>query len=485
MAKKPEYEYEQMCLDIIDAVGGKANIANVFHCVTRLRIVPVNRDKVDMDKLQSVKGIMKVVESSGQLQCVVGTDVPDVYNEFIEISGVTAGGSVDADLADTAADVAGGDGGEKKGALATIGGVINMGLNTLASCVTPAIYAIVLGGMLQGVNALLSALGIISSSSDVYMIIDCMGQAPFYFMPFLIGYAAAKRFNVKEVFGITIAGILMYSTIQSPADGVTSYQFFIINIPCYNYKGSIFPVILSVWIFSVIFHFIDKRMPKNLRIVFSGALSMLIAGPLFLGFAAPIGNWIASVMTGGFQWLFTNTGPFAGALFCGIIPLTIIFGIKGWSAVELVNIETLGYDYMLPNFFYSNLAVSGAVLGWAMKQPASEQKSTAISTGLVCILGITEPALYGIALPEKRPLYSCMAGGACAGALAVILGVVTYSFSMPGITSIATYIDDGNNFLMLLIVMAVAWVVSFLLSYFWTPKKEAETTDAPAVEAAK
>ena len=211
-------------------------------------------------------------------------------------------------------------------------------------------------------------------------------------------------------------------------------------------------------------------MPKNLKIVFSGALSFLIAAPLFLGFAAPVGNWIAVGMTGAFAWLFTNVGPLAGALFCGIIPLTIIFGIKGWSAVELQNLANLGYDYMLPNFFYSNLAVSGAVLAYALKLKPGEQKSAAVSTGLVCILGITEPALYGIALPEKRPLYAAMAGGAIAGAAAMLLGVVTYSFSMPGITSIATYMDEGNNFLLLLVVMAVAWASSFAISFVVTKK---------------
>ena len=213
-------------------------------------------------------------------------------------------------------------------------------------------------------------------------------------------------------------------------------------------------------------------MPKNLRIVFSGALSFLISAPLFLGFAAPLGNWIAKGMTGGFAWLFTHAGPFAGALFCGIIPLTIIFGIKGWSAVELQNLEVLGHDYMLPNFFYSNLAVSGAVLAWALKQKPSEQRSAAISTGLVCILGITEPALYGIALPEKKPLYAAMAGGAIAGASAMLMGVVTYAFSMPGITSIATYVDGGNNFFKLLIVMAIAWVSSFVISFAMNKKEQ-------------
>lgn len=410
-------EYTQLCTEILDAVGGSKNIKNVFHCITRLRIVPVNRDAVDMDKLSKVSGILKVVESSGQIQCVIGTTVPEVYEEFLAMSGVATGGAVEAEPATD--DVP-----EKKP------NIITRGLNTLASCVTPGLYAIVAGGMIKGIVSLLTAIGLVSSKSDIITVLNAVGDAPFYFMPFIIGYAAAKRFKVKEIFGIMTAGILMYSTFLSPKEGITGYAFGPINIPAYNYKGSIFPVILSVWIFSIIFHLIDKHMPKNLRIVFSGAL------------------------------------------FCGIIPLTIIFGIKGWSAVELQNLEVLGHDYMLPNFFYSNLAVSGAVLAWALKQKPSEQRSAAISTGLVCILGITEPALYGIALPEKKPLYAAMAGGAIAGASAMLMGVVTYAFSMPGITSIATYVDGGNNFFKLLIVMAIAWISGFVISFVMNKKEQ-------------
>ncbi len=453
-----KYEYGAMCTEILQAVGGTNNIKNVFHCVTRLRIVPVNRDLVDLDKLNSVKGLLKVIESSGQLQCVVGTTVAEVYGDFLEVSGFKAGGEAAPETSDSSSK-------EKKPNL------ITQGLNTLASCVTPGLYSIVAGGMIKGIISLITAIGLVSSKSDIITVLNAVGDAPFYFMPFTIGYAAAKRFKVKEIFGIMIAGILMYSTFLSPAEGVTGYSFGLFSIPAYNYKGSIFPVILSVWIFSMFFHFIDKRMPKNLRIVFSGSLSFLIAAPLFLGFAAPLGNWIAVVMTGTFKWLFTNAGPFAGALFCGIVPLTIIFGIKGWSAVELQNLATLGYDFMLPNFFYSNLAVSGAVLARALRMKPGEQKSAAVSTGLVCILGITEPALYGIALPEKKPLYAAMAGGAVAGALAMILGVVTYAFSMPGITSIATYMDSGNNFLLLLVVMATAWLSSFAICFALTKKE--------------
>lgn len=455
---KKNYEYEKLCLEILEAVGGRENIRAVFHCATRLRITPVNYDKVDVETLKKVKGLLQVVESSGQIQCVIGTHVQDVYLEFIEIADIKQEGEAAEVKTDTVQ--------EKKPNL------ITRGLNTLSSCVSPGLYAIVAGGMVKGFVSLFTALNWVSASSDIIKVLNAIGDAPFYFMPFIVGYNASKRFKIKEVFGIMIAGILMYSTFLSPAEGITGYDFGLFNIPAFNYKGSIFPVILSVWIFSVIYHFIDKHMPKNLRIVFSGSLSFLIAAPLFLAFAAPIGNWIAVGMTTAFAWLFTNAGPFAGALFCGIIPLTIIFGIKGWSAIELQNIATLGYDYMLPNFFYSNLAISGAMIGYALKMKPSEQRSAAFSTGLVCILGITEPALYGYALPEKKPLYAGMIGGAIAGACAMLLSVVTYAFSMPGITSIATYMDSGNNFMKLLVVMAIAWISSFVVSFVLTKKKE-------------
>lgn len=445
-----QLEYEELCEDILEAVGGLNNIQTVFHCITRLRIVPNDKTKVDFERLRANDGILKVLDSSGQVQCVIGTHVPEVYVEFLEVSGFKPD-----DVEETPA--------KTDDSNATKNPILKL-LNTIAACVTPGLYAIVAGGMIKGIISLIVALGLLSSKSEIITILTVIGDAPFYFMPFTVGWAAAKRFRVKEIFGIMTAGILLYPTIMSPAEGVKGYQFIAFNIPAYNYKASIFPVIISVWLFSIVFHFIDRRMPTNLKIVFSGALSFLISAPLFLGFGAPLGNFVASSITGAFGWLFTNVGVLAGALFCGFIPFIVIFGIKGWSAIELQNLSTLGYDYMLPNFFYSNLAISGAVLAYAFHLKSGKERSAAISTGLMCILGITEPALYGIALPEKKPLVGAMIGGALAGAVAMILGVVTYAFSMPGITSIATYMNSTTNFVLLLVVMLIAWVSGFVVS---------------------
>ena len=327
--------------------------------------------------------------------------------------------------------------------------------------------------MLKGVTATIIALGWLASKDPNIVVLNAIADAPFYFMPFVIGYSSANRFKINPAFGLCVAAMIMYPTFMSNADGLKSLPLLFFSIPIINYKNTIFPVILGVWVFSLIFKFIDKHIHKNIRIVFSGFLTFLIAGPIILAFVAPLGNWIGVGMATFFGTFFTSAGPLAGAVFCGIIPLTIIFGIKGWSVVELDNLNHLGYDYMLPNFFYSNLAVSGAVLAASLKlRKGTSKKSTAVSTGLLAILGVTEPALYGIAVPMKTPLYASMAGGAIAGAVAMLLSVHTYAFSMPGITSIATYVDGSSNFFMLLITMAVAWAAGFAISYAIT-KKEA------------
>jgi PTS system beta-glucosides-specific IIC component len=471
-------EYEELCQNILEHVGGSDNINQAFHCITRLRLIVKDKSKVDFDALKQVEGVLQVLDAAGQVQVVIGTQVEAVYHEFCEVAGIPEGGGVDVDYdpgKDDEGDIltqtmSGNSDSAKSGRFSWVTRL----LDALAAIVTPALYGIIAGGMLKGVTATIVAFGWLTSKDPNIVVLNAIADAPFYFMPFVIGYSSANRFKIDPAFGLCVAGMIMYPTFMSNADGLTSLPFLFFSIPIVNYKNTIFPVILGVWVFSLIFKLIDKHIHKNVRIVFSGFLTFLVAGPVILAFVAPLGNWIGVGMAAFFGTLFTVAGPLAGALFCGIIPLTIIFGIKGWSVVELDNLNRLGYDYMLPNFFYSNLAVSGAVLAASLKlKQGSSRKSTAVSTGLLAILGVTEPALYGIAVPMKMPLYASMAGGAIAGAVATLLSVRTYAFSMPGITSIATYVDGGSNFFMLLITMAVAWASSFAISYVLTKKEAA------------
>lgn len=461
-------EYEKMCREILEDVGGKENISDVYHCITRLRVVVKDLKKVDFEKLKKVEGLLTVKTVDNQVQCVVGPGVDQVYQEFCEIGGFEQKAEVAADPEDEG-DVLSSISKNQKKATNPVMAL----LNTLSAVVTPSLYGIIAGGMLKGLSATLTATGLVASDTAFIQVLDVVADAPFYFMPFFIAYAAAKRFKINEAFGLMMAGVLMYPTILNKTIADTIYLFGVLPIPCNNYKGTIFPALLSVWFLSVVFHFIDKRIHKRVRVVFSGMLSFLIAAPISLIVFAPIGNYIATVLTNAVYNLYQISGPVAGFVFGAIIPLTIIFGIKGWSAIELNNLEVLGYDFMLPNFFYSNLAVSGATLAASRKIKSPVDKANATSTGLLAILGITEPALYGIGIRYKTPLYAAMIGGGCGGCVAAILGVKIYAFVMPGITSIAAYFDSTGNFFRLLIAMAVSWAVSFAAGWIMT-RKDAE-----------
>lgn len=452
--------YEKLCNEILQAIGGKENVSQAFHCITRLRVIPRDRSKIDFSALEKIDGIIRVMDSQGQIQMVIGTHVNEVYEEFCEIGGFEEHDEVDADPDDLKTEM------KQKGQQL---GIISRLLDTLAAIVTPALWAIVAGGMIKGVSSTITAFGWLAADDPVITVLGVLGDAPFYFMPFLIGYTSAKRFKINESFGLMIAGALMYPTILSPAEGAETLRFIFFDIPCTSYKGQIFPIILSVWVFALVFKLINRYIPKNVRIVFSAMFAFLIAGPIILGFVAPITFYATNVIISAVQWLFDFSGPLAGGIFCGIIPLTIIFGVKGWSVIELANQAQLGYDFVMPHFFFSNLAVSGATIAASLKFHGNK-RSGAFSTGCLGILGVTEPALYGYAVPAKAPLFCAMVGGAVSGALAMVLGVRIYAFVMPGITSIPAYIDNGNNVWMMIISGIVAWVVSFALSYIFTKK---------------
>lgn len=470
---------EEMSRIILQLVGGKSNIDGAYHCITRLRLNVKDLTKVNIKKLKEIDGVLTIQVIDNQVQIVIGPEVEHIYTTFCKIAKLEQQAPIDADEDRTInpAKKNNLDNGDEITAIATKNAKKNAKnpitklLNTLAAIVTPSLNAIIAGGMLKGVSATLTALNLMSANDSFIQILNIVADAPFWFLPFMIGYAAAKRYKVSGYYGLMMAGTLMYPTIVNGSAKTGAGLFFLgMKVPFFNYKASIFPVLLSVWIFSLIFHWINKWMPRKIQIVFTGMLAFLITTPIALIALAPLGNYIAVGLTTAVTMLYAFSAPIAGALFCGFIPLTIIFGIKGWSAVELSNLNILHYDFMLPNFFFSNLAVSGATLAAAYRMKKGSDKSAATSTGLLAILGITEPALYGIDVPYKKPLWASMIGGAIGGCVAASLGVKTFAFAMPGITSIATYVDNGNNLFLTVVAMLVSWVAGFIVEWILTIK---------------
>ena len=211
--------------------------------------------------------------------------------------------------------------------------------------------------------------------------------------------------------------------------------------------------------------------------MFSGTISFIVFMPLLLGFIAPLGNWCGEALSTVIMNLFNVAGPLAGALFTGVLPLIIMAGMH-WALdpVQLQNFATFGYDVLMPAFLVSNFAVAGATIAASFKLRDTAKHPAAFSNGALGILGITEPALYSVDVVYRQPLVGAIVGGAAGGAAYMLLGVKCYVYSMPGVFSLAAYIDGGPNLVLAVVSIAIAFAVGFAYAFIMTKdtQKEAE-----------
>ena len=449
-------KYQKLCDDIL-AVVSKDNIQDVFCCITRLRLIVKDKSAVDVGKLEGIKGIIQVKETGNQLQLVIGTHVRDVYEDFCSITGFTEKASI-------------GDDETPKNQ----GSIASRVLDVISSIILPILPAFITGGMIKSLVLILTTFNMAPSTSGAVAVLNAIGDAPFYFLPFLVGMTTAKRFRLNQAFGVMIAGCLMAPTFINQTMG-EDIRFLFFSIPSFSYASSMLPTALSVIAFSYLFRLVDKHIPTNFRIIFSGFISFTLFMPILLAVVAPLGNYCGEAMSSGIVALFDAAGPLAGALVSGLMPLMVMAGMHtALFPFMLQNITDLGFDPLIVTGLVSNFAVAGAVLGAAFKLKNAHARSEAIPGGILGILGVTEPALYGVAVKYHKPLMSSIIGGAIGGALYMLLGVRSYVFAAPNIFMLAGFIDKSNNLLFCVIVLIVTFIASFAVSYFWMRGNEDE-----------
>lgn len=452
-------KYEKLCNEVLGIIK-KENIQDVFYCVTRLRIVVKNKEEVNKEALNDIDGIIQVKEVGNQFQLVIGSHVKDVYNEFCEISGFTSDDeSVDEDVQSSASNASGGSIGARF-------------LGTLSSIFLPLLPVLIAGGMLKSFVIILTSFHLIADTDGVVTVLNAIGDAPFYFLPFMVGYTTAKRFKVNEMYGLMIAGVLLYPTFMNQLAG-ESIKFLFFDIPANNYSASVMPVILSVIIFSYAFKFIDSIIPKAIKIVFSGFLTFLIIVPLLLFIVAPVGFYLGETFSNIVVWLFDTAGPLAGALTAGLMSFIVMTGMhQALQPLMIQNYAMIGGDFLMPAFFVNNIAVAGATLGAAFKIKNPKSKAAAFSGGGLGLLGITEPALYSVDIEYRTPLIGIVVGGTVGGFIYMLFGVQSYAYAMPGLFSLPTYIDKGNNLFFMVISLLAAFMVAFVVSFVLTKEKK-------------
>ncbi|MGM0916899.1 MAG: beta-glucoside-specific PTS transporter subunit IIABC [Bacillota bacterium] len=460
-------ENKELAQEIVNLIGGTENISQSWHCITRLRFNLNDESQVKVDELKTLYGVLGAQFQSGQFQVIIGAKVAEVYEKIDHLVGHSSNES--APVKNTS----------KMNPIEVV-------FDVISGIFTPILPAIVGSGLIKGIMALFVSFGWLTETSSTYQVLQIFSNAVFYFLPFLIAYSAAKKFKTRESLALALAGILLYpAMIEGAAKGADPLSFIGLSIPLNNYTSSVLPIILGVLLLSFVDKWITKAIPKSLSIVFTPVLSLMITAPLTLAFIAPIGNVSGQYLEIFFTSLFNFAGPIAGLLMGGLIPLIVLTGMHyAFFPSTLASFEKVGYDIMLlPMNFIANMAQAGAVLGVIIRTKRVETRSLALSTLLPSFFGITEPAIYGVTLRLKKPFYASLIGGAVGGCFYGLFSVKTTAFSIPGITSLPTYIMKGtNNFQLALIGIALSFIVSLLVTIFLGFKESVTAVNEQAAD---
>lgn len=463
--------HKQLASRIIEEIGGKENIQQSWHCITRIRFNIVDKELVNIDAIRGLDGVLGAQFKSGQFQVIIGSDVASVFAELTPLLGETR---------------------ENQPAPAKKLNAVEYIFDVISGIFTPILPAIVGGGLLKGFLALLVSFHIISDTGTNYEILSFIADAPFHFLPFLLAFSAAKKFNTDTSLAIALAGVIMYPQIIAYANGgeIDKLHFLGIAIPMHSYASSVIPVILGVWLLSFVNRTLDKVIPKSLRIIFLPLLTLIITAPIVLAFIAPIGMYIGIYLDTFFSGLFNVAGPVAGLLLGGLMPIIVITGMHyAFFPGAFASFDKYGYDIvLLPMNLAANIAQAGATLGVFFKTKNKKMKQLAFSAFIPAIFGITEPAIYGVTMRLKKPFYASLIGGAVGGAIFGSLTVKAFAFTVPGLMSIPTYLENGtNNFIYALIGVVASFSVAFIVTLLlgFTEEDSETQTEEKSVEPVK
>lgn len=451
-------DYKKTAAEILNLVGGEKNVASVTNCMTRLRFNLNDAKKADVEAIKKIKGVQGVVTKNGQFQVVIGTDVGNVCDEIRKLGRFEENAAADST--------------EKSGIIAAFFG-------TLTAIFQPIIPALAGSGMIKALLALLVALKLVDPGSQTYQIFNAFGDALFSFMPFILAFSAAKRFKCNPYVSAVLAGVLLHSSFTGLNTGDPVHLFGVIPVTMISYGGSVVPILLIVWVQSYIEKFANKISPKPVKIFLAPMITIIVTGIIGITIAGPLGNLVGQVIAVGFNWLNDYAGWVIPVLMGTFCPFFVMTGMHYcFAPIQTIQYATLGYGTILgPGMLASNIAQGTAALVVGIKSKNKDMKQLGFSSGVTGLMGITEPALYGVNLRLKKPLYASMIGGCAAGLYAGITGIHTFSSTTAGIFALPVYIGGegfGNviNAAVTIVISMVVTAIATMVIGFEDPTEE-------------
>ncbi|MDR4946595.1 beta-glucoside-specific PTS transporter subunit IIABC [Neobacillus cucumis] len=474
-------KYEKLSKDILELIGGKENVNSVFHCVTRLRFKLKDESIAKTEEIKNLDGVVTVMKSGGQYQVVIGNHVPDVYAAVLEVGGLS-GVSENASNSD-----------EKVGLGAKF-------IDMISGVFTPILGVLAATGMLKGFAALILALHWVEATSGTYSLLNIAGDGLFNFLPIFLGYTAMKKFGGTPFIGMAIAAALVHPGLTSLSAGKPLYTLFkgtlfqsdihvtFLGIPVIlmSYASSVIPIVLSAFFAVKVEKGFKKVIPDVVKAFLVPFLTIMVMVPLTFLLIGPIATWAGSLLGAATVWIYQLSPIVAGLILGGFWQVFVMFGLH-WGLVPIAmnNISTLHFDPILATTVMVCFAQIGAVLGVILKTKNKQVKSLGFSAFISGIFGVTEPAIYGVTLPLKKPFIMSCIGGGVGGAIIGATAGKLWMFGGMGVFVIPAFIKPGAaldmSFWGVIISLVVSFVVGFILTYLFG-FKEAASKEETKVE---
>ena len=454
-------DYRSLAADIVREVGGEENIASATHCATRLRLRLRDEGKADKATIEQLPGVITVMQAGGQYQVVIGNDVPTVYSELGKITKLTG-------------DDRPGAGGAPKGNL------FNGFIDLVSSILQPILWPLAGAGLLKAFLSAASQFGWLDVASQTYVILSAAADALFYFLPMFLAITSAKRFGTNPFTSMAIAGALVHPSIVALAAAGESVSFAGLPVVMMSYTSSVVPIIVAVWLQGYLERFLGRALPSAVRNFGTPLVTLAVMVPLVLMTVGPLTTYAAQAVSAGVTSVIELAPWAAGALLGGLWQVFVLFGLH-WGLVPVMtnDLATQGYSLLTGPLLAAVLAQAAATLAVMLRTRNRARREIAGPAALSGFLaGVTEPAIYGVNLPLKKPFYFGIAGGAIGGAIAAAGGSAANAFVFPSLLALPAYSQVGN-FSLQLLGTAVAIGIGFTLTWLFGPREEAAAA-APA-----
>ena len=466
--------FPKIAEQVIEKLGGKNNIATAAHCATRLRIVLNDESKVDKEGIEAIEGVKGQFSVAGQYQIIFGSGtVNKVHEQLTKQLGI--GDVSKAEVAEAAL-------GQQN--------LLQRIVKGLADIFVPIIPAIVAGGLLMGLYSMLTSIGFFWDNhsvvtkypeiSDLVDFINTIANAPFVFLPVLLGFSATRKFGGNPFLGAALGMLLVHPSLsdgwnyaKTLMEGNIKYwNVFGLEIEKVGYQGTVIPTIISAWVLATLEKNFRKFIPSYLDNLITPMFSLFIAGFLAFTVIGPFGREAGSLISAGLTWLYDTLGFFGGAIFGTLYAPIVITGMhQTFIAVEtqlLAEITQTGGTFIFPIAAMSNIAQGAACLGVALALKDAKIRGLAVPSGISALLGITEPAMFGVNLRYRQAFIAAMIGSGLASAFIAFFNVKAIALGAAGFLGIPSIKPD--SLAMYSIGMVISFVVAFCLSFLFVKR---------------